>query len=251
MLQYHEILRLTHLGYSQTDIALSMSITRKSVIKVQTRASASKIGLEVLLNKDDAQLHAILCPDEHLGPTKWLPDFMELRTELNRPGVTKKLLWQEYTKKAIELGYDYFAYSQFCFYFKQDDNRNSASMHLQRKPGESLEVDWSGDTVELIDHSKKKMVAHIFVAVLSYSQYTYVEAFPDEGLESWITGHIHAFEFFSGVARELIPDNCKTAVLLHKNGDVILNLTYREMSEHYRTIVIPARVRKPKDYAQI
>ena len=120
-------------------------------------------------------------------------------------------------------------------------------MHIPRKPAESLEVDWSGDTLDIYDPSGKKITAHIFVAVLSYSQLTYAEAFPDESINSWIIAHIHVFEFFSGVPREIIPDNCKTAVIKNTNNDIILNTTYREMSEHYCTIIMPARVRTPKD----
>ena len=54
--------------------------------------------------------------------------------------------------------------------------------------------------------------------------------------------------FFGGVARILVPDNCKTAVV-HNGGwkDQQINETYQEMAEHYGTAIIPARVRTPKD----
>ena len=53
---------------------------------------------------------------------------------------------------------------------------------------------------------------------------------------------------FCGVARILVPDNCKTAVV-HNGGwkDQQINETYQEMAEHYGTAIIPARVRTPKD----
>ncbi len=56
------------------------------------------------------------------------------------------------------------------------------------------------------------------------------------------------YEFFGGVARILVPDNCKTAVV-HNGGwkDQQLNETYQELAEHYGTAIIPARVRAPKD----
>ena len=56
------------------------------------------------------------------------------------------------------------------------------------------------------------------------------------------------YEFFGGVARILVPDNCKTAVV-HNGGwkDQQINETYQEMAEHYGTAIIPARVRTPKD----
>jgi len=45
-----------------------------------------------------------------------------------------------------------------------------------------------------------------------------------------------------------VPDNCKTAVIHNKGWyNQKLNTTYHEMAEHYGTVIIPARVRKPKD----
>ena len=83
---------------------------------------------------------------------------------------------------------------------------------------------------------------------MTYSQYAYVEAFLDMKQKSWITSHVHMYEFFGGVARILVPDNCKTAVV-HNGGwkDQQINETYREMAEHYGTAIIPARIRTPKD----
>ncbi len=246
MVNYHEILRLTIQGYNQSEIARSTTYSRGTVAKVL--AEAKKAGsLEELVQKDDAELRALLFPEAEQGPTKWVPDFEKLRKELARKGVTKSLLWAEYVKEAAQLGRPAYSYSQFCFYFQQSNVRHNATMHMNRKPGESLEVDWSGDKIPLLDPSGKAMQAHIFVAVLSYSQYTYVEAFGDEGQESWITAHLHAFEFFGGVAREVIPDNCKTAVQQNSRDETLINVTYREMSEYYSTIIMPARVRATRD----
>ena len=90
--------------------------------------------------------------------------------------------------------------------------------------------------------------AYIFVGVMTYSQYAYVEAFLDMKQRFWINAHVHMYEFFGGVARILVPDNCKTAVD-HNGGwkDQQLNETYQELAEHYGTAIIPARVRIPKD----
>ena len=90
--------------------------------------------------------------------------------------------------------------------------------------------------------------AYIFVGVMTYSQYAYVEACMDMKQKSWINAHIHMYEYFGGVARILVPDNCKTAVV-HNGGfkGQQINETYQEMAEHYGTAIIPARVRSPKD----
>jgi transposase len=44
------------------------------------------------------------------------------------------------------------------------------------------------------------------VMVLGASSYTYAEATRDQQLSAWISAHMHAFEYFSGVPRLLVPD---------------------------------------------
>lgn len=56
--------------------------------------------------------------------------------------------------------------------------------------------------------------AYIFVAVLPCSLYGYAEAFPDMKSNHWIEAHVHAYSFFGGVTRILVPDNLKTGIYL-------------------------------------
>ena len=81
-------------------------------------------------------------------------------------------------------------------------------MHINRKPGEQTEVDWAGQTAAIIDRDTGEIIpVYIFVAVLSCSEYAYVEAFLRQDLECWITAHVNAFQFLGGVSRILTPDN--------------------------------------------
>ena len=54
---------------------------------------------------------------------------------------------------------------------------------------------------------------------------------------------------FGGVAKILVPDNCKNSSLSinGKRKDQQINQTYQELAEYYGTAIIPARVRSPKD----
>ena len=112
-----------------------------------------------------------------------------------------------------------------------------------------MQVDWAGDTIPIQDPvTGEQSAAYLFVAVLPCSYYTYAEACDDMKTENWLNCHVHAFDYFGGVARLLIPDNCKTATLSNTQYDVILNRSYQELAEHYGTAIVPARVRKPRDY---
>ena len=124
-------------------------------------------------------------------------------------------------------------------------------MHSPRKPGEILEVDWAGQTTKIFDADTGEPIpAYLFVGTLPYSQYAYVEAFLDMKQNSWISAHVNLYQYVGGVTKILIPDNLKTGIIKPDLYDPQLNRTYREMSEHYQTAIIPARVKSPKDYLQ-
>ena len=95
---------------------------------------------------------------------------------------------------------------------------------------------------------RDRIPAWLFVGVMTYSMYPYVEAFINEKQRAWITAHVHMYEYFGGVPRILVPDNTKTAVI-HNNDWYTqeLNTVYHEMAEHYNTAILPTRVRAPKD----
>lgn len=118
-------------------------------------------------------------------------------------------------------------------------------MRIARDPGESIEVDWAGDSITFADPLTGELVdAWLFVAALSYSAYSYVEAFVDMTLPSWIDAHVHTFEAFEAVARLLVPDNLRTGVSRSDRYEPALNPAYARLGEHYGTAIIPARVRK-------
>jgi transposase len=165
-----------------------------------------------------------------------------------KTGVTLSLLWHEYCDRCRLNREIPYKYTQFCYHYQQFALTTKATMHINRKPGEQTEVDWAGSQAEIIDQDSGEIIpAYLFVAVLSYSQYTYAEAFLRQDQECWIAGHVHAFQFFGGVTRILTPDNLKTGIDQASWFTPVINKTYHEMAEHYGTAVIPARVRKPQD----
>ena len=252
MTKYREILRLSSIGFSQQNIAYSCSVSKKTVNKVLKKAQELKISWPLSETQTDAVLAEILFPSAKSlseGKNKRIPDFAHVRKELLRNGVSKKLLWTEYMEECRLNSEEPLMYSQFCYYIQQDEQKRRATMHINRKPGEQVEVDWAGDPAHIIDPDTGEIInAYVFIGVMTYSQFTYAEAFINEKQRAWITAHVHMYEYFGGVAKILVPDNCKTAVV-HNGGwyNQQLNTVYHEMAEHYGTAIIPARVRKPKD----
>mgnify|MGYP002515575426 FL=1 len=250
MTKYREIIRLTGLGFSQRDIMASCGVAQKTVVKVQKRAKELNLSWPLDDAMTDTELQRLMFSKENkVSPNKRIPDYAYIHKELLRNGVSKKLLWTEYMEDCRANGEEPLMYSQFCYHIQQDEQKRRAAMHINRKPGEQVEVDWAGASATVIDPDTGEIIkAYIFVGVMTYSQYAYVEAFLDMKQKSWINAHVHMYEYFGGVARILVPDNCKTAVV-HNGGfkDQQINETYQEMAEHYGTAIIPARVMAPKD----
>ena len=249
MTKYREILRLYSRGISQRSIAESCGCSRNTVAK--TLARAMEVGLKWPLEDGttDADLESRLFPkDVETSSSRHLPDLEYVHKEMLKAGVTLRLLWLEYCTTCRLAKVQPLMYSQFCHHYQKFAETKRATMHIPRKPGEQIEVDWAGQTAGIVSNETGEIIpVHIFVAVLSHSLYTYVEGFLAQDQECWIAAHVNMYRYFGGVTKMLVPDNLKTGVEKSDWHSPTINKVYHEMAEHYDTAVVPARVRKPKD----
>jgi transposase len=249
MIRIKEILRLKSMGINISAISRSCNCTRNTVREVLRRAEKHNLQWPLPDNCDDSELMNLLYPTI-ATPTarKQEPDYEYIHRELGKPHVNLRLLWTEY-KEIVPDGLEY---SQFCNRYRQWAAKTKAVMHITRKPGEELFVDWAGSTMQVIDRdSGEILTAYLFVASLGTSGYPYVEAFQNQKLESWIMAHVHAFEYYGGIPRILVPDNLKTGIKNPCNYNPVENRTYFEMAEYYGTAIVPARVKKPRDKSPV
>ena len=267
MTNYREILRLHAQGFSQRSIAASCDCGKSTVQRTVTRANRLGLVWPLAPELTNEQLRKLLFgADAYGGGVQGAgdtsgargaggtaggfkePDYEYIHKELAKKGVTLSLLWSEYSAKCRDEGSIAYKYSAFCSRYRNFAMHTKATMRLERKPAEQMEVDWAGKTMEIVDRVTGEIIpAYVFVSVLSYSGFAYVEAFLSQKQQSWITGHVNAYRHYGGATRILVPDNLKTGVTKRTKSDIILNSTYQEMAEYYGTAVLPTRVRKPKD----
>ena len=252
MTNYREILRLNNLGILKQDIAKSCGCSRNTVANVIKVAGEKGLEWETASGFGNHELAARLFTGSPRKPIYKIPDWVYIHREMAKSGVTLSLLWAEYCEQCRESGEIPYKTTQFYQHYSDYIQKTKATMHINHKPGEIMEVDWAGQTAFIRNTNTGEPVkAHIFVAVLPYSGYTYVEAFLSQNEEAWIGAHVNAFGYFGGVTRILVPDNLKTGITKHTRHEIVVNKTYQELAEHYRTAVIPARVRSPKDKATV
>jgi transposase len=254
MTNYREVLRLDNLGFNHSEIAASTQLSRPTVNKVLQAASAQGMTWQTATELSDKELAGTLFPQGEKGSGSKFkkPDFEWIHKEIQKDGVTFLLLWQEYAEQCRQSGELPYQETQFRKHYNDWAQQTKATMHINRKPGEIMEVDWAGRTAKLIDTDNGgEIEAYLFVSALPYSTYAYCEAFLTMDQSAWIAAHVNAYNYFGGVTKILVPDNLKTGVIKHTREEVVLNRTYYEMAEHYGTAIIPTRVKTPKDKATV
>jgi transposase len=246
MRQIQEILRLKHQNQlSIREIARSCQLPVSTVWEYLKRAQSAGLTWPLPEALSEVELHQRLFGPSTQAPepTQPVPDWAAIHQELRRPNVTLYLLWTEYHKDNPE-GY---SYSRFCELYRSWSQTIDPPMRFRHVPGEKMFVDWAGQTVSIYQADGTVIEASVFVAVLGFSNKTFVRAFPNQQMPSWIQAHCQAFSYFGGVSRVLVPDNTKTAVLKPCRYEPLVHRTYQEMAEHYGTVIVPARPRKPRD----
>jgi len=244
-----EMLRLYETGLSQREIAVSAGCGKSTIGDVIRLCKDKGITYEAAKRLSGNELHAALYPQPQSEyRAKLLPDWKSIHEELAKhKNLNLQFMWEEYRTQQQEG----LSYSQFCRLYRQYRKTagRQVSLYNERKAGELMEVDWMGDTLSCVVDGKtgELITAHFFVAILGYSHFPYVEAFPNEKESAWIAAHVNALSYYKGVPRVILPDNCRTAVKKPKYYEPIINSAYWEFARHYEVAIIPARSRKPKD----
>ena len=249
MVDYREILRLKSLRYSNADIAKCVHSSRNTVQEVLSIAEALRVRWPLTDDVTNQSLQALFYPGRNKqNEERMIPDYPKIHTELAKKGVTLTLLWTEYCSEARAAGKIPYMSTQFGDNYRKWARITKATMRITRKPGDTMEVDWAGATLNIYDPVTGAITpGYLFVAVLSCSLYVYAEVCPNMKQEAFINCHIHAYEYFGGVTRLLIPDNLKTGVTKNTRFETVIPMAYREMANYYGTAIVPARPYRPDD----
>lgn len=249
MVDYREILRLHSLGKSQRTIAECTGNARSTVQEVLNLAKAKRITWPLDKEATNTDLEILLYPNRAFRNENRLePDFPKIHRELARKGVTLTLLWLEYCDEARAAGKQPYMSTQFNELYRKWAVVNKATMRIQRKPGDTLEVDWAGSTINIYDSATGEPTeAYLFVGVLSCSGLVYAEVCSNMRAENFVLCHVHAYEYFGGVTRLLVPDNLKAGVTKNTRYETVIPRAYREMADYYDTAIQPTRIKAPDD----
>lgn len=228
----------------------SLRVSLGAIQNIVSQAQDKGLSWQAIEQLDDQALAQLFYPeaDPRVSSTFQMPDWGEVDRELKRKGVTKHLLWEEYTQQFPNCSY---SYAQYCHLYLEWKGKQQRSMRQSHRAGEILFVDYAGQMIPVVSGSTGEVrFAQIFVAVLGASNYTFVEATWSQSLPDWLGSHARAFDFIGGVPRMVVPDNLKSGVTRACRYDPDLNPAYQQLAAHYGTAIVPARPYKPKDKAK-
>ncbi|MFA5546824.1 MAG: IS21 family transposase [Sphaerochaetaceae bacterium] len=252
MKKIREIIRFSEIpGMSVRKIAGALNVSRPVVAQYIKDFKASGLSYAQIKDMPDSRLLSVFETHKCTRCPKYeelLQLFPYIVVELKKTGVTLMTLWHEYRAQHPE-GY---GYSQFCYHFQLWRSESKVEMHMDHKAGDKMFVDYAGDKLAIVDRKTgKEQAVEVFVAILGSSQLTYVEASLSQNSEDWIRANERAFLYFGGVTQAIVPDNLKTGVSRSDKYEPGINPLFDDFAEHYGTVILPARVRHPKDKALV
>ncbi|WP_321932236.1 IS21 family transposase [Paraburkholderia guartelaensis] len=124
-----------------------------------------------------------------------------------------------------------------------------AYLRLRTLPGEQSQVDWAHFGHLQIGRASRPLMA--FVMVLSWSRQIWLKFFLDARMDSFLLGHVGAFEAWCGSARVLLYDNLKSAVLERQGDAIRFNPQLLEFASHYRFEPRPVAVRRGNEKGRV
>lgn len=241
-------------GLSRNMIAKSQNVSRNSVSQVFQRASHLNISYQDIESMSDIEVYRYFFPERYQSEILYkLPNYEVIHKELQKVGVTLKLLWQEYTDSCRQTNEVAVGYTKFCEDYQKHIDQYRLTNHLVHKPAVSVQVDWSGSRLKLVDINTGEITpVYLFVGTLPYSQMTYIEPTLDMKSDTWLKCHVNMFNFLGGSPIKLVCDNLKSGVITHpKEGDIVLNHQYEMLANHYVMAIMPTKIRKPKQKAAV
>ncbi len=252
MSKVRQILKLHSQGLGKKKIAACLAMSKNTVKLYIEKYAQLRTTLDELLKLPDHELDKRFHPPYESvidGRVHQLYEYYpQMEKELRKRGVTVAKLFRKFKKENP----DALAETSFYHYYRLWKKKINVSLHVEHKAGDKTYIDYAGATLPYVDEATAEILqAQVYVAILGWSQYAYIEAFPGQTVEDLILGTENAFHFFEGTTLGIVPDNLKAAVIKSNRYEPHINENFMAFAEHYGTTTFPARVRKPKDKALV
>jgi transposase len=222
------ILRLYHAEkWRNGTIARQISVHHSTV-----RRALAQAGLPAIVSQRAAQIDA------------YLPFI--LQTLEKYPTLTATRLYGMVHERGYRGGVDYF---RRLIARHRPRRPVEAYLRLRTLPGEQCQCDWASFAHLTIGRASRPLMA--FVMVLSWSRRIFLRFFLNARMESFLRGHVGAFDAFGGCSRIVEYDNLKSAVLERQGQAIHFNPTLLALAGHYRYEPRPVAVARGNEKGRV
>lgn len=246
-----QIIRLHLDGLSNREISRTLGISRNTINQYMHLFKACDKRLDELLLVNEADLKELFSIKTTIDNNRYeeLMDYLEKeKLVLNHPGFTFQNHYFEYKSRA---GNPY-SYTQFLEHYHRKYTKLKGSMKLDHKAGHEMMIDFAGKHLHVVDKESGELLAvEVFVAILPFSQYTYVEACMSQKREDLISCTANALSFYGGVPKAIVSDNLKSAVTRSSKYEPQINKSLKDFAQHYGCVINPTRAYSPQDKALV
>ena len=218
--EHYELIRRKVLidGLSQRDTAKELGHSRKTVAK------ALALRLPPGYRLTEPRPHPVLDPVRPIIDA-WLEQ------NHTAPPKQRQNAKRMYERLCQEYGFTGH-YATVRRYIKdRAQHQKEVFMPLAFAPGQEAQVDWHEGWIVANGIERK---CQFFVMRLCYSKALFVYPYEKANLESFLDGHVRAFEYFGGIPRRIAYDNLKCAVTAVGRGrQRQLNSRFEELRAWY------------------
>lgn len=246
-----QIFSLHRDGLSNRKIGSVLGISRNTVNQYISWLAASDYTVDEILEFNDGRLREIFPSRTTIKNERFdaLTKYFEQgKAARNHPGFTFLHHYDEY-RQLVE---DPYSYTQFLEHYHRIYARAAGSMKLEHHPAHEVFIDFAGTNIEVIDRDTGEVrKAEIFVSVLPFSLYTYVEACWTQKREDLVSCMNNMMRFYGGVPKAIVSDNLKSAVTRSSKYEPEINRSLKDFARHYDCVINPTRAYSPQDKALV
>jgi transposase len=246
-----QIIRLRLDGISNREIGNILDISRNTINDYANLFDACDLTSESLLELKAEELKELFSNKTTINNDRYdqLMLFLEqVHKAKHQTGFTFLYHYHEYKDQADRP----YSYTQFMEHYKRRYNRLKGSMKLEHKAGNEMMIDFAGKRLFITDKETGELIpVEVFVAILPFSHYTYVEACRSQKKEDLLSCIANGLSFYGGVPKAIVTDNLKSAVSRASKYEPTINKSLKDFAYHYSCVINPTRTYSPQDKALV
>lgn len=209
-------------------IATQLHVHRDTVQRVLAQSGVMRTGQSLRASRADP----------------YLPFIRETLAKF--PTLTASRLHAMVCERGYEGGGDHFRHIVACH---RPRPAAEAYLRLRTLAGEQAQVDWGHFGHVVVGKAKRPLMA--FVMVLSYSRRIFLHFSLNARMDSFLRGHVLAFQAWVGVPRVLLYDNLKSAVLERVGSAIRFNPALLSLAAHHRFEPRPVAVARGNEKGRV